>query len=86
MLNLHQLADELNRDRLTRTERHSLGHEVRSQRHNLAARQALDAVRQAINQIDAIIEGAVNWGPPNRSPRGARRPSARRQGSDARQN
>jgi hypothetical protein len=60
MLNLHQLADEMNRDRLARAEYRRPARQLRSRSPNQAVRQALQAVRQAIEQIDAIIEGASN--------------------------
>jgi hypothetical protein len=66
MLNLHLLADELNRDRLARAEHQHAARQLRSQRRLgclHAASQVLNALRQAISQIDAIIESARNRPP-----------------------
>jgi hypothetical protein len=57
--NLHSLADELNRDRLARAERQRPARQLQSHRRNQAASQGLQAIRQAINQIEAIIENAT---------------------------
>jgi hypothetical protein len=60
MLNSHQLADELNPDRLNGADHQSPASQLQSQRHLEAASHALQAIRQAINEIDAIIESALN--------------------------
>ena len=68
MLNLHQLADELNRDRLARAEYQRPARQLQSQRRHQAASQALQAIRHAIDQIDAIIETARDRQPQTARP------------------
>jgi hypothetical protein len=60
MLNLHQLADEMNRDRLARAEHQRPARQPRSQRRNQTARHAQEAIRQAINHINTVIRGHSN--------------------------
>jgi len=58
MLNLHQLADEMNRDRIARAEDRRPARQPPTHSHNLAAIEGAQAIRQALDQIDAIIERA----------------------------
>jgi hypothetical protein len=60
MPNSHQLTEELNRDKRVGGDHASPVRELQSQPRIDAADQALQAIRQAINEIDAIIESALN--------------------------
>jgi len=59
MPNAHQLTEELNRDRRARGDHASPVRELQSQPGIDPADQALQAIRQAINEIDAIVESAL---------------------------